>query len=109
MISIDSKQSAKLKDNWGAKAESLQCQAELRVYDPLSDWQCYIYAMNPDNENEIMCLISGGKNIEPVTVDWTLYEMSLLYNSHGEGVEIDTEYRPRQTAELFKMLNRGFR
>lgn len=109
MISINAQTLSKLKQNWGDKAESLSCMSEMRVYDPLSDWQCYIYAVNPDNEDEIMCLISGGKNIEPLTTNWTLYELNLLYNSHGEGVEIDIEYRPRRTAELFKLLNQGFR
>jgi len=109
MILINADIISKLKNNWGDKAESLACMAELRVYDPLSDWQCYIYAMNPDNEDEIMCLISGGKNVEPITTEWALSEMELLYNSDGEGVEIDKEYRPRRTDELFKILNQGFR
>lgn len=109
MISIDAKTASKLKNNWGDKADSLACMAEMRVYDPLSNWQCYIYAVNPENEDEIMCLISGGKNIEPMTTAWTMHELNLLYNSHGEGAEIDTEYRPRRTAELFKLLNQGFR
>lgn len=94
----------KLMRNWGEQANSLNCFAEVRVYDPLSSWECYIYAMNPDNENEIQCLISGGRNIEPITTEWTMYEISMLYNSHGEGVEIDEEYRPRVVSEILKKL-----
>ena len=105
---ITTEQSKKLKANWGVKADSMACLAELRVYDPLSSWQCYIFAQNPENDNEIMCLISGGKNLEPMVTEWTLHELSLLYNAHGEGVQIDQEYRPRRAAELFKILNKGF-
>jgi hypothetical protein len=96
---------AKLKSNWGDKAEALDCQAELRVYDPLSAWQCYIYAMNPENEDQIMCLISARKTLPPITTDFTISELQLLYNEHGENVQIDTEYRPRSIETLFTKLN----
>jgi hypothetical protein len=101
---LNDKQKEKLKSSWGDKAEALDCLAEVRVYDPLSDWQCYIYAMNPDNENEILCLISLGKNLFPVFSEWTMHEISLLYNSHGENAEIDLEYRPRNINEIYKKL-----
>ena len=102
---IKQKQMEKLKASWGVIAESMDCKAEVRVYDPLSLWECYIYSMNPDNEDEIMCLISGGKNLEPIITQWKLSELSYLYNADGEGVEIDEEYRPRHIAEILKRLN----
>jgi hypothetical protein len=109
MILINSAQSEKLKANWGDKAESMACMAEVRVYDPLSFWECYIFAQNPEDENEIMCLIHTNKLSSPGVSKWTLQELCALYNQDGEGVEVDQEYRPRRTAELFKILNKEFR
>ncbi len=102
---ITNKQKEKLKANWGEKADCMASNAEVRVYDPLSAWTCYIYALSPEDDNTIKCIIVGGKNDEPMDTEWSLYELSMLYNSEGEGVIIDREYRPRQAAELFKLLN----
>ena len=102
---IKPEQMEKLKANWGEKAEGMTCLAEVRLYDPLSDWQCYIYAINPQNIDEIMCLISCGKGLTPITTEWRLAELYLLYNNHGEGIEVDNEYRPRRVSDLFKKLN----
>ena len=102
---IDERKKLKLMTYWGDKATAMACLAEVRVYDPLSDWQCYIYAVNPNNDDEIMCLISGGKNLEPIVTEWTFSELGLLYNSDGEGVQVDDEYRPRRVAEIFKKLS----
>lgn len=101
--------SEKLKSQWFI-ADTLSCKAEIRFYDPLSDWQCFIFAQNPDNENDIMCIISGGKNLEPVVDFWSLYELGQMFNADGEGVQIDLEYRPRQAVEILKRLedNNGF-
>lgn len=95
----------KLMKNWGDKAECMECNAEFRVYDPKSYWQCFLLAMNPENQQEIKCIISGGNNLEPTLTEWTDYELSLLYNDDGEGVQIDTEYRPRKAAEIWRKLN----
>jgi hypothetical protein len=102
---INSTQKQRLLNNWGARAESMACNAEVRVYDPLSSWQCYILALNPEDENTIMCIVSTNKWAEPMLTDWTLYDLSQLYNSNGEGPDLDKEYRPRRAAELFKLLN----
>ncbi len=102
---ISDKQKLKLMTFWGDQAESMACMAEVRVYDPLSDWQCYIYAVNPNNDDEIMCLICVGKGALPMPTHWTLSELKRLYNSQGEGVEVDREYRPRRVDEIYKKLS----
>ena len=102
---LNDKQKEKLKNQWGDKADALACFAQVRVYDSLSDWQCYIFAVNPENENEIQCLISGGKNLEPIVTPWSMYELSLLYNSNGDGVLVDYDFRPREVAIILKKLN----
>ena len=98
----------KLLKNWGDKASSMACMAEVRVYDPLSLWECYIFALNPEDNDEIECIVKVGKN-QPATVEkWFITNIEGLFNSNGEGVEVDKEYRPRRAAELFKKLNEGF-
>lgn len=101
---INAYQKKILKENWGDKADCLSCLAEVRLYDALSFWQCFIYAMNPENENEIMCIVSAGKNLQPENTEWTMSEISSLYNSDGEGVEMDFGFRPRRALEILKTL-----
>ena len=105
---INHKQIEKLKANWGDNADSMNCRAEVRFYDPLSAWQCYVFAMNPSNENEVECIIKVGRSESATTERWFLSEIYNLFNSDGEGVVIDNEYRPQHAAELFKKLNQGY-
>lgn len=95
-------QKEKLKASWGDKASSMACMAEVRVYDPLSTWECYVYAMNPENEDEIACIING---FFVEVCNWSLSELTSRFNSDGEPLQIDYEYRPRRACELFKILN----
>lgn len=95
----------RLIENWGSKADSMTCRAEVRYYDPLSTWQCYVYAMNPEDENSIQCVVSHRKNERPVCMDWTIKELERAYNEHGEGVEIDHEFRSREIGYILKKLN----
>ncbi len=39
---LNSDQKTKLKASWGEKASSMACMGEVRVYDTLSRWECYI-------------------------------------------------------------------
>ena len=109
MITISQSTIAKLKANWGDKAEALDCKAELRVYDPLSRWVCYIFAMNPANENEIKVLVSLRPNMQPMMLECTLDDINLRYNQDGEHMEVDAEYRPRDVSTLFIKLSEGYR
>lgn len=101
---ISHSQKEKLKASWGDKASSMACMAEVRVYDPLSPWECYIYALNPENEDEICCIIKG---FFVEVCEWRLSELASRFNANGEPVQVDYEYRPRRAAELFKSLNQG--
>lgn len=95
----------KLLANWGARAEALACYAEVRLFDAASSWQCYLLALNPHDEEEIICIISTNEKASPEVTTWTLSEVFSLYNQDGEGVKIDSQYRPRRAAELFKKLS----
>lgn len=93
-----------LKENWGPRAESMNCYAECKFFDDLSRWQCYIYAINPEDDDSIKCLLKfPGTAVE--IVDWTLTQLANAYNSHGENPVMDREFRRIRVAELFKKLN----
>jgi hypothetical protein len=102
MINISSTQRKRLLNNWGDRAECMDCHAIVRVYDSESSWECYIYAMNPEYPDEIKCLIRG---FDVEASDWLLSELSTLYNRSGSSVEIDTEYRPQHLTQLRERLN----
>jgi len=94
----------RLKNNWGEKADSLHCLAEIRLYDPQSTWECYLYALNPEDEDEVRCIVKVSHQQEPSLEKWYLTNIKSLFNSHGEGVQVDQEYRPINTRILFKKL-----
>ncbi len=99
---VNAKQMLKLLTNWGDRAESMACKAEVKLHDPLSGYECYIYALNPADQDEISCII----NAESLEVaSWRISDLSKLFNSEGEGLCQDEEYRPRMAAELFKTLS----
>ncbi len=88
-----------LTDNWGEKAEGLACKAEVRVYDPLSSWECYIYAMNPEDRDEICCIL----NAETVEIcRWNISRIFQCYNGCGEPPVLDKEYRPQEVQQILK-------
>ena len=80
----------------------MACLAEVRVYDPMSSWECYIYALNPEDEDEICCIIKGFF-VEVTT--WKLSELFQRFNVEGECPVVDYEYRPRRACDLFKILS----
>lgn len=100
---INSAKKKKLMEAWGAPAENMECLAQVRVYDALSPWQCYILAMNPADGDEISCIISA---LQVEVCMWSLAELGKLYNSDGEPVLIDKEYRPRKASEIYKKLQK---
>lgn len=98
-------QKQKLMSSWGDKADALACLAEIRLYDPLSFWQCYLYALNPEDENEVDCIVKVGRDQPATTERWFLSNIFNLFNRFGEGVEVDIEYRPQSAFKLLKKLN----
>lgn len=90
--------------NWGDLMESLHVYAVARVYDPCGPWQCFLIAMNPQDQDEIFCIVSGGKNIFPEVTEWTLYELSFMYNAQGESLQVDEEYRPKMAYQVLNEL-----
>jgi hypothetical protein len=99
---IDEKIKKSLKANWGDKADSLDCYAEIRFFDPLSSWCCYIFAMNED-EDLIHCLIYSGAMGGQI---YTLHPDFIFqaYNRNGEFPEIDKEFRRTKITKLLERL-----
>jgi hypothetical protein len=90
----------KLNANWGDKADSLACKAEVRIYDPDSTWEMMIYAMNPEDNDTIKCIVIPHKNFCAILDEWKLSEVTKFFNHFGEHPEIDKEFRPREVTEL---------
>ena len=94
-------QKEKLKASWGEKADCLAATAELRVYDPLSCWECYIFAMNPEDQDEIACILHG---FTVEVCNWRLSELSNHFNEEGERPVFDRQYRPRKAETILRIL-----
>ncbi len=91
-----------LKRNWGDKANTLNCYAEIKLIDPLSSWACYLFAMDK-NEDVVHCLLySDSMGIE-VHAE-SLQEIFQRYNEDGENPVVDTEYRRTRVIELLRRL-----
>ncbi len=91
-----------LKSNWGEKADTLNCYAEVKLIDPLSSWACYIFAID-DTEQVAHCLIySDCFGVEIYTQP--LHDICTMYNEEGNNPIIDREYRRTRVTELLKRL-----
>jgi len=90
-----------LENNWGDRAWSLQCKAEIRFYDPLSHWECYVLAVNPADHDEIYAIVNG---YQPMAGAWSLKAILACYNANGDHPSIDREFVPRDAFILFKQL-----
>lgn len=91
-----------LKSNWGDKACALDCYAEVKLIDPLSSWQCYLFAMDQDDDT-VMCLIyHKAKGIDIYKTSFK--ELSAEYNEEGEYPIIDEEFRRIKIDQLVRRL-----
>lgn len=91
-----------LKKNWGERADSLNCYAEVKLIDPLSSWCCYIFAMDKDEEYVQSLLYSHAIGIEIYMQ--SIYDIYRMYNQDGEHPIIDHEFRRTRVSELIKRL-----
>ncbi len=99
---LNTEQQTKLIANWGKdKTEYLDVNAEARIYDGHSAWQCFIFALDPYDMDTILCLVDGF-NVELTT--WSLSELSTLFNEMGDTPINDALYIPRKVTTLLKTL-----
>lgn len=101
---LDEHTKERLKANWGDKAECMACNAELRLFDPLSSWECYLLAINPLDENESKVILVNEAH-EVQVLQANMLDLFGRWNGEGEYMEIDPMFKPRQASALFKVLN----
>ena len=92
-----------LFENWGDKADALDCYCEVKFTDPLGGWDCYIFAINPYDQEEISCLIADKTGAE--VRDWSFLHLLSTYNREGKYPVIDHEFRRVKASHLFRKLN----
>lgn len=93
-----------LKDNWQDEITSLYGYCYVKFIDKYSDWSCYIYAINPRDEDEILCVL----NVPYVECcKWSMRDLQHSYNECGEHPVIDHEFRRTPVQNVLKRLN-GF-
>lgn len=95
----------RLKKNWGDRHESLACNAEARLYDCFDEWACYLIAINPENENEVFCIIVD-HDLSPKVFTAQTEMIYLLHKWDREGgpMILDESFIPRKADTLFKIL-----
>jgi hypothetical protein len=105
---LDDKTIEKLKAAWKDNEEPWQAYCLVKLYDPLSHWQCYLLAIDPLDEEWAYGLL--------VNEEGDFWGMNLIdlpsalasYNREGELMEIDNAFRPIQALELFKILKERY-
>lgn len=98
---LTNNQIARLLANWGERADALDCNAEVRIYDPNGPWECYIYALEPNEQDQIACILSG-ESVE-ITA-WSMAQMQLTFNANGEPPENDMSFVPIKITRLLEKL-----
>ena len=93
----------RLKANWSNGSSSLYCFVEVKFIDIFSDWACYIFALDPIDEDLIHCIVQYKCCADLRT--WSLSQLLLHYNTQGEYPVIDDEFRPIRASELWRKLN----
>lgn len=86
--------------SWYERAEALDCYVMARVYDPASNWECYILAQNPLDDNEIYCLIAG-ETLEQCFWSWS--EITACFNAFMLPPTIDAHF---QTVHVKHIINK---
>lgn len=91
----------RLRDNWGEKADAMECYCEIKFMSENPRWECYIYALDPDNNDSIACIIPEGSQL---LWEWSLKELNQAYDRQGENFWIDEEFRRIKASTLYRKL-----
>lgn len=104
---LTSSQKKRLKANWGERADTLHCFAEVKLIDPLSSWCCYLLSMDEEEEQVYCILYSNAIGIEICFMN--LQELCIMYNEEGESPIVDQEFRPTRAIEILRRLRNDTR
>lgn len=97
---INNEQRKRLIENWDIATCGFP-YAEVRLYAPRSNWECYLIALNPDDMDEVICLLKA-EGLE--VTNWTLREIKKCYDANGYPPCVDFEYRRKKVSEIIKKL-----
>ena len=91
---------SKLQANWGDKADSYDCYAWMRLYDPESRWECYVYAIDPLNEQGAkVCVYNGTWVFSQVNLD----EMMVSFVcENGRAPRHDLDFKGKHLKNILK-------
>ena len=88
--------------NWGdSMGEMIQKNAMIRIFDHLSKWECFLIAINPEDQDEVFCLLNG---FHPELDIWRLTEIFECYNKDGDHPRIDDRFVPINARQLLQNL-----
>lgn len=93
-----------LKRNWGEKAEAMACYAEAKLMHPRRAVAWYLFAMNPEDEDEICAIVA---NPFPSAYRGSLSEILEAYQGVAEDLQLDQEFRRIRADVLYKKLQEG--
>lgn len=96
-----------LQENWGERAESMECDAICRIYDPaVPEREWYVYAQNPDDTNEIIC-IEHDDVLCPAArppLDW----LSEKTNCNYDSMKFDHDFKPKNVVKIWQKLRKKY-
>jgi hypothetical protein len=91
-----------LIDNWENR-ETLEGIIPLRVFDPRSEWECYIIAQDPDDEDCVYCMICDSSvELQEININ----DLMNQTNHRGDHLEVDPYFRPVKASSLFRKLQK---
>lgn len=97
--------SMRLRQNWLYKADSMDCNVEFRITDPLSRTDWYVYAQDAESPKRLLAIADGGstETLDPAAIiDYTVIKS--LFDLDGEYLIFDNNYVPRLASVVYQKL-----
>ena len=91
----------KLKKAWD-KADTLDVQAFIRISDPCGGLDFYPIAVDPVDEDTLLCIIDSVLSLEIAKV--SAQDIFALHDSTGTHAYIDRNFDPVSAQKLYKKL-----
>lgn len=91
----------KLELNWGDVAEGMACKCELRIFDPTSSRELYVYAINQDDDL-FKAVYADSKTVDNIQEQF--HELVMYLREMPDAFQIDNYYVPRNINEVYKKL-----
>lgn len=92
-----------LKTAWN-KADMLEVFALFRIDDPAGGLTFYVLAVDPDDEDQMMCIVDSPVSLEVTAVN--MKDVFALHDNEGNKARIDPGFRPINAYTLFNKLRK---